>query len=58
MMRSIISHMNGLESDEPRVHFILASIWGIALQHLLFVERSDSETESLLQALYDTVDSW
>ena len=58
MMRSIIGHVNGLEPAEPRVHFILASIWGIAIQHLLFTDRSSSETESLLQALYDTVDSW
>ena len=58
MMRGIIGYINGIEPEGPRVHFILASIWGIAVQHQLFEERPDSVTESLLQTLYDTVDAW
>jgi len=58
MMRGLIGRVNGIDPDDVRSHFILASIWGIALQHQLFPDRPDSMTESLLQKLYDIVDSW
>ena len=57
-MREFIVHINRLEPDDNRAHFILAAIWGIALQHQLFPDRSNAETASLLQNLYDTVDAW
>jgi hypothetical protein len=58
MMRGIIGHINGIDPEGVRAHFILASIWGIAVQHQLFTDRPDSTTESLLQTLYGTVESW
>jgi hypothetical protein len=54
----LLSQAHGIDADDVRLQFILSTVWGIAVQHLLFPLRADEDTRAQLLLLHATVDGW
>ena len=57
-LRMLLAQAHGVPADDARLHFILSSVWGVAVQHLLFPLRADEQTCEQLAVLHAAVDSW
>ena len=57
-LRMLLAQAHGIDVDDVRLQFILSTVWGVAVQHLLFPLRSDEDTRAQLRLLHATVDGW